>query len=70
MMTVSQLQAKIGKLVYLKASGLEVLCKVTDAKTAYGQMRVEIEPAEGKGRAWVSANSVRDWTLQDEGSRA
>ena len=65
-MTARELQAKIGKLCYLQASGLEILCEVTDAKTAYGQMRLQIEPKQGKGRAWVAAASVRDWTVNDE----
>ncbi len=58
-MTATQLGARVGQLVYLQASGLEVLCKVVDAKRSYGQERVRIEPMEGKGQAWVATTSVR-----------
>lgn len=64
-MTARDLQAKIGKLCYLQANGLEVLCQIRDAKASYGRLRVQIEPQAGKGRAWVSISSVRDWTAQD-----
>lgn len=57
--TARELSAKIGTQVYLEPTpGLRVLCEVTDAKIAYGNARLEIQPLAGQGRAWVNASSV------------
>jgi hypothetical protein len=59
MRTASEMNAIIGTRVYLQAvPGLRVLCTVTNAKTSYGTPRVEIEPCQGEGRAWVNFTSV------------
>lgn len=35
------------------------MCEVVDAKVAYGQLRVKVEPVTGEGRQWLDWNAVR-----------
>ena len=60
-MTAKEMSAAIGARVYLEPMpGLQVLCTVTNAKTAYGNRRLEIEPVSGAGRVWVNASRVTE----------
>lgn len=67
-MTARELHPKIGSLVYLQASGLQVACIVSDAKRAYGHERLEVEPVAGSGKRWVSADKVQP-VPEDEARR-
>jgi hypothetical protein len=58
-MTAREMNPLIGTQVYLEAApGLQVLCEVTNAKTVFGDARVELAPVEGKGSAWVNVSRV------------
>jgi hypothetical protein len=58
-MTALEMNDVIGAQVYLEAvPGLQVRCLITDAKTSYGRRRLRIIPLNGKGQAWVNAESV------------
>lgn len=59
MTTARQMLPAIGARVYLQANSLLVACVVVDAKNAYGQARVQVEPVAGKGRTWVNLSSVK-----------
>jgi hypothetical protein len=66
-MTAVEMNAIIGTQVLLQAApGLHVLCTVTNAKTSYGTPRVEVEPCQGQGRAWVNLTSVDSREEQGE----
>lgn len=39
--------------------GLVFRVRVRDAKVAWGETRVAVEPVAGGGRAWVAAHRVR-----------
>jgi hypothetical protein len=57
--TARQMSAQIGQLVYLEAApGMRVVCITRDVRRAFGRIDLEIEPAQGTGRAWVNASSV------------
>jgi hypothetical protein len=58
--TALQLSPLIGTLVTVEPfTGLAFTCRVTNAKIAYGHRRLEVEPVEGTGRAWVSFENTR-----------
>lgn len=60
--TTATMSLEIGAYVYLPAAGLEVLCRIDDVKNAYGNLRYQIRPVEGRGSAWVNATSVQRTT--------
>ena len=58
-MTAKQMGVAIGVAVMYQSGELSFACVVTDAKNAYGQVRVQITPMTGDGSQWVNASSVR-----------
>ena len=42
--------------------GIKFNCKITDVRTAFGRIDVELQPMEGEGLHWVSAARVRGIT--------
>ena len=66
-MTARELTAKIGKkgTARLTTHGkgfVTVEIEVTDARTAFGRIDLEVTPVAGSGRMWVSADSVQLFT--------
>lgn len=58
MLTVQTMQSAIGKTVYLRVDSLHVSCEVTDAKSAYGRIRLLVKPVSGSGEMWVEESRL------------
>lgn len=67
-MTSRELSALIDTYRFVEPiKGLRILCKVTDAKTAYGVPRLEIIPLGTSGRAWVNLSRTTPTAQKPEG---
>lgn len=58
MRTTAELQEFIGKEAWLSVEEFQVRVQIEDAKTAYGNVRVRVEPVGGIGSKWVSLDRV------------
>ena len=58
--TAATLQQAIGQTVLVRVESWKVPMIVTDAKTSYGNPRVQVTPIHGTGSAWIdlSRNST------------
>ena len=54
--TVTQLLPAVGALVAVRSEDLIINCRVLDAESAWGQVRVE--PLSGSGSQWVDISRV------------
>lgn len=58
-MNARELAALLGSSGLLRsADGLRVSVRVLDARPAFGRLDLLVEPVEGSGSAWVSADRV------------
>ena len=57
-MTANQMSVAVGQRVQLRTGSLRVDCTVLDAKTAWGNVRLLVEPVAGTGQQWVELNSI------------
>lgn len=58
MKTTAETMHAIGQTVNYRVGEMSVLVKVTDVKTVWGQIRIQITPLMGTGRQWVNVDSV------------
>jgi hypothetical protein len=59
MSTVGEMGKAVGREGQLPVvEGLSVSVRVTDVKSAFGEVRYRIEPLAGEGFAWVAARRV------------
>lgn len=59
MVTFQEMSEMIGRVGELEfTEGLSVSVRVTDVKSAYGQVRIRIEPVAGVGSAWIAARRL------------
>jgi len=61
-MTTAEAQKLIGQTGTIAVQGdgdMRVQVEVTDTKTAYGNVRVQVSPILGSGSAWVNLSRVR-----------
>ncbi len=59
-MKLSDYMKYIGKVAELRAvTGLVFQVEVLDVKQAYGNVRFEVVPVAGSGRAWVSQYTLK-----------
>ena len=56
--TVTQLLPAVGALVAVRMEDMVINCRVTDAKSAWGQVRLQVEPLAGSGSQWVDISRV------------
>ncbi|MDP3768821.1 MAG: hypothetical protein Q8S13_12465 [Dehalococcoidia bacterium] len=60
MKTTAELTKLIGaEADFAAEGGLTFRVRVRDAKVAWGETRVAVEPVAGAGRTWVAAHRVR-----------
>lgn len=59
MATLSDLTRLIGSEVMVPDGDVEYRARITDAKEAYGNVRVKVEPLEGSGSTWRNLDNVR-----------
>jgi hypothetical protein len=56
--TAAKMYPAIGQVVQVRVEAWTIPMKVIDAKSAYGNIRVEVEPMNGQGRAWIELSRV------------
>ena len=56
--TVTQLLPAVGALVAVRMEDMVINCRVTDAKSAWGQVRLQVEPLAGSGSQWVDISRI------------
>lgn len=54
-MNAKELSELIGKRMLVTFGELSFECVVTDAKSAYGNIRLQVKPACGTGETWILA---------------
>ena len=57
-MNTLELSKAIGQSGTLRANGLDITVRITDAKIAYGNVRYLVTPVSGTGSVWVDAGRV------------
>jgi hypothetical protein len=57
--TVQEMQPAIGAAVLVQFESLSVRCIVSDAKSAYGRVRIQVQPESGQGSQWVELSRIR-----------
>lgn len=57
--TVRDMQPAIGASVLVQFESLSVCCIVSDAKSAYGRVRIQVQPQSGQGSQWVELSRIR-----------
>ena len=58
-MTARELAAYVGRVVLLRASGLDVEVTVLDARRVFNRVDLLVTPVQGGRSNWVSAERVR-----------
>lgn len=58
--TVRQLFPAIGTTVSVQFESIQVQCVVTDAKNAYGKVRLFVTPVAGTGEQWIELERLRE----------
>lgn len=58
MATAAELAKLIGRTAEYEVCGLSFRVGIMDAKMAYGDVRLLIEPVDGSGQRWVSKGSL------------
>lgn len=54
----TQMIIAIGQVVQVRVEAWIIPMKVTDAKSAWGNIRIEVEPLNGTGRAWIELSRL------------
>ena len=57
-MTATKLAAHVGRVVLLRASGLDVEVMVLDARQVFDRVDLLVTPTQGSRSNWVSAERV------------
>jgi hypothetical protein len=56
--TAAKMAVAIGQTVNVRVESWIIPMKVIDAKSAWGNIRVEVEPLSGEGRAWIELSRI------------
>ena len=56
--TAAKMAVAIGQTVQVRVEAWTIPMKVIDAKSAWGNIRVEVEPLDGQGRAWIELSRI------------
>ena len=56
--TAAKMSIAIGQTVNVRVESWTIPMKVIDAKSAWGNIRVEVEPLNGTGRAWIELSRI------------
>ena len=57
-MNAKALSENINKQGLLSISNMQVLVKITDARTVFGRIDYQVTPVNGTGSTWVESNRV------------
>ena len=56
--TASKMIVAVGQIVNVRVESWTIPMRVVDAKSAWGNIRVEVEPVNGEGRAWIELSRI------------
>ena len=56
--TAQKMIVAVGQIVNVRVESWTVPMRVVDAKSAWGNIRVEVEPLNGSGRAWIELSRL------------
>ena len=56
--TANKMIVAVGQIVNVRVESWTVPMRVRDAKSAWGNVRVEVEPVHGEGRAWIEMSRI------------
>lgn len=56
--TAKAMLPAIGQQVNVRCEDLQILCTVTDVKSAYGVIRLQVQPVAGTGSQWVQLERI------------
>lgn len=56
--TANKMIVAIGQTVNVRVEAWTIPMKVIDAKSAWGNIRIEVEPLNGEGRAWIELSRI------------
>lgn len=59
MHTVKQMTPAMGQEINVHVETWVIPMRVTDVKSAWGRIRLEVEPVTGQGRQWIELNRVQ-----------
>ena len=58
--TAKQMHPTIGQVIRVRFEQITVECAVSDVKSAWGKMRLQVEPVSGEGEQWIELERVVD----------
>ena len=56
--TAAKMAVAIGQIVNVRVEAFTIPMTVKDVKSSYGNIRLEVEPLSGTGRAWIELSRV------------
>ena len=56
--TAAKMVIAIGQIVQVRVESWTIPMRVVDAKSAWGNIRIEVEPINGEGRAWIELSRI------------
>ncbi len=56
--TANYMIPAVGQTVQVRAESWTIPMRVRDVKSAWGNIRLEVEPIHGSGRAWIELSRV------------
>ena len=56
--TASKMIVAVGQIVNVRVENWIIPMRVTDAKSAWGNVRVQVEPLNGEGCAWIEMSRI------------
>src|ERR1051326_690315 len=58
MHTAKQMIPAVGSKVLVRFDGFGIPMMITDAKSAWGRVRLQVTPVDGEGSAWIECDRV------------
>ena len=56
--TAANMAVAIGQIVNVRVEAFTIPMTVKDVKSSYGNIRVEVEPLNGQGKAWIDLSRL------------
>ena len=56
--TAAKMVIAIGQIAQVRVESWTIPMRVVDAKSAWGNIRIEVEPINGEGRAWIELSRI------------
>ena len=56
--TAAKMHPAIGQTVNVRCEAWTIPMQVKDVKSSYGNIRCEVEPLNGTGRAWIELSRI------------